>query len=79
MKKLILILTSALLLTSCAQERLVQRSDVCVTNAVATKIYFKNNPTGEFIYRTWQSGVYGQAKVFLVDSTEFAGLLKKSI
>jgi|LauGreDrversion4_2_1035121.scaffolds.fasta_scaffold73581_3 Prokaryotic membrane lipoprotein lipid attachment site len=79
MKKLIFTLSAAALLASCAQERFVQQSEICVTNAVQTKIYFKNNPTGEFMYKTWQSGIYGTAKVFLVDSTEFAGLLKKSI
>jgi PBP1b-binding outer membrane lipoprotein LpoB len=79
MKKSIIILSSALLLASCSTERYVKQSDICVTNSVQTKIYFKNNQTGEFIYKTWQTGIYGNAKVFLVDSTEFAGLLKKSI
>ena len=79
MKNTLFLLTLTLALVGCSTERLVQQSDICVTNAVKTKVYFKNNPTGQFMYETWRRGVYGNAKVFLVDSTEFAGLLKKSI
>ena len=79
MKKSIIILSLALFLASCSTERYVKQSDICITNSVQTKVYFMNNPTGEFMYKTWQTGIYGNVKVFLVDSTEFTGLLKKSI
>jgi hypothetical protein len=79
MKKLLL---SGLVIacTSCGSGRLVRQSDVCITNTVKTKVWFKNNSTGEYLYRSWKAGTYGnRAQVFLVDSTEFSALIKKSL
>lgn len=80
MKKILLSLTVILTLASCGSQRLVKRSDICVSNAVETKVWFRDNESGRAIYQTWKSGVYGtRAQVFLVDSTEFAVLIKKSM
>lgn len=77
MKKILLSLTLILTLASCGSGRLVKRSDICVSNAVETKVWFCNTEQGRTVYQTWQTGVYGtRAQVFLVDSTEFAALIK---
>lgn len=74
-----------LLIASCSSnrqvchERLNQKSDICLANDLETKIYFMNTERGQIVYRAWKKGYYGEAEVFLVDSSEFVSLLKKSM
>lgn len=83
MKKYLLIL--GLALASCSttrqtcHEKLIQKSDICLANDLETKIYFMNTERGQIVYRAWKKGYYGEAEVFLVDSSEFVSLLKKSM
>lgn len=78
MKRTFLFLILFISLASCASQRLVKKSDVCVANAAETKIWFRDTDGGRYVYESWRAGIYGKAEVFLVDSAEFVSLVKKT-
>ena len=77
MKKLFSTIIILTILSSCASEKLVKKSSVCIANSTETKIWFRDNHSGALVYSAWQKGYYGKAEVFLVDSVQFEALSKK--
>jgi len=75
MKKYLIVL--GLALTSCASQQLVKRSNICITNATETKVYFRDCSTARLVAGAWETGAYGQAKVEILDSASFESLSKR--
>jgi len=74
------ILTSAIVLAGCsAPEPLVKRSDICLSNAIATKIYFRDCELARQVAKVWEVGSYGRAKVLVLDSSAWARLERKAV
>jgi hypothetical protein len=61
-------------------QTLIKHSDVAIMTDDGKKMYISNSNQGPLIYRTWNSGCYGDSvKVHLVDTVTFGKLCKKSI
>jgi hypothetical protein len=58
----------------------IQHSPVTVVSHDTTKIWILNQGYGPIIYNVWSKGTYGdKTKPYLVDSSTFASLCKKSV
>jgi hypothetical protein len=78
MKKIIFISTCALVASCGMDKHLIQKSDVCITNATETQVFFLASDRGRFVAQSWREGVYGPALVQVVDSTEFLALARRA-
>lgn len=80
MKNRFLSLAAAALLASCStHEQLVRQSDICISNSVGSKIWFRDCERAQIVARAWHNGVYGPAEVTILDSAAWTRLEKQVV
>lgn len=75
-----LILIGAIALAGCStHEQLVKQSDICLSNTIGTKLYFRDCERAQIVARAWHQGIYGPADVVVLDSAAWTRLEKRVV
>ncbi len=78
MKNRVLSLAAVALLASCSTtDQLVRQSDICISNSVGSKIWFRDCERAQIVARAWHDGVFGPAEVTVLDSAAWTRLEKQ--
>lgn len=68
---------SLLILTSCgSSDYLIRQSDIALSTRNEKHVYFLNCPTGELLWKEYNTGAYGKVQAHLVDSLSFYKLVE---